>query len=107
MARTIFIDTGAWLALADVDDPFHTDAVAFYDRDLRQRSHFVTTNLVCAEAYTLIPRRSGHSAAMSFLAVIRDSTLLEKVYADAALEAQAAVILGRYNDQNFSYVDAT
>ncbi|MBW2126650.1 MAG: DNA-binding protein, partial [Deltaproteobacteria bacterium] len=54
--RTVFIDTGAWFALADKSDAYHEQAVAIYPGLLRGFHHLTTTNLVVAETYILIRR---------------------------------------------------
>lgn len=106
MASEVFVDTGAWVALADEQDTFHGDAVAAYPRVRRSWRWWLTTNLVVAEAYTLIHRRLGHQAAMAFLTTLRDESHLHIIYSDAVLETTAEEFLRRYSDQDFSYTDA-
>jgi len=64
MSATIFVDTGAWLALTDDEDSYHAAALSTHTQLERQRSIWVTTNLVLAESYVLILRRGGYPAAM-------------------------------------------
>jgi predicted nucleic acid-binding protein len=107
MAREIFIDAGAWVALSDRSDTYHNAAQAVYPRVLRRWPYWVTTNLVCAEAYALIRTRGGgHAPAMAFLDRVRSQERLVRIYADADWEDRAMVILRRYADQDFSYADA-
>jgi predicted nucleic acid-binding protein len=102
----IFVDSGAWIALAVAEDAHHQTATAFYTRLLHQPQRLVTTNLVVAEAYEVIRRFGGHSSAVFFLQRIRQSARLRKIYSDLILEKEAEGILERYDDQRFSYVDA-
>jgi predicted nucleic acid-binding protein len=106
VAREIFVDTGAWLALADSRDPYYRAASTVYPRVKRRWPQLVTTNLVAIESYNLIRQRSSHATAMRFLLTVRNTARLLKVYADADLEAAAEEILRRYADQDFSYTDA-
>ena len=106
MSRRVFVDTGAWLALADISDSLHAAAVAAYPTILQTGAHLVTTNLVVAETYNLMRRRIGHAPAMRFLQSLRDSSRLDKIYSDLELETAAEVWLQRYADQDFSLVDA-
>lgn len=106
MTRRIFVDTGAWVGLADRSDDLHAPAKTAYGCLLQPGNRLVTTNLVIAESYTLIRRRVGHQAAMRFLQSLQTSPRLEKVFSDPALEREAEVILRRYTDQDFSYTDA-
>jgi len=104
--NTLFVDTGAWFALADKSDQFHRKAVDIYPKLLRNYSHLRTTNLVIAETYTLIRRTLGHQAATTFLENIAASPRVIKVYSDSVLEEKAEDILRKYQDQDFSYTDA-
>ena len=106
MSVELFVDTSAWVALADAADDNHSAAASIYPDVLKDYRRLVTTNLVIAETYILIRRGLGHRAAMAFLNRIRVSPRIEKVYADAELESQAEAILQRYQDQLFSYTDA-
>jgi len=102
----VFIDTGAWFALADKSDAYHEQAVAIYPGLLRGFHHLTTTNLVVAETYILIRRTLGHRPAISFLQSISASPRIVKIYSDPTLEYLAEEILMQYQDQAFSYTDA-
>jgi predicted nucleic acid-binding protein len=102
----VFVDAAAWVAIVDRADTRHQAAVACHERLLNERRPLVTSNLVIAEAHALILRYGGYRVAMSFLASVRPSQRLVKVYADEALEVDAESILARYADQDFSLADA-
>jgi len=104
MTQEIFVDTGAWVALADVRDQHHQRASAVYP-SLLKRYRLVTHNLIVAEAYILIRLALGHAAAITFLDSLSSPRIL-LVRSDAALEADAVKILKKYRDQTFSYADA-
>jgi uncharacterized protein len=101
----VFVDTGAWFALADQSDSHHTEAAAVYSQ-LLQTGSLLTTNLVIAETYTLIRRALGQGAALRFLENIAASPRIAVVYSDARLESIAEGLLRKYHDQDFSYTDA-
>ncbi len=103
--NTVFVDTGAWFALADKSDRFHHQSVSIYPILLKSRS-LITTNLVIAETYNLIHRALGHRAAIVFLENIAASPRIINVYSDRASEEAAQEILQKYDDQDFSYTDA-
>lgn len=104
--ESIFIDTGAWYALADRDDGHHKDAVSIYPDMFKTYRTLVTINLVVAEAYVLILNELGHPAAVGFLERINASPRIVKVYSTEDIEKDAEETLRKYNDQNFSYTDA-
>lgn len=103
--NTLFVDTGAWFALADKSDQLHNHAIEIYPALLRNYQ-LLTTNLVIAETYILIRRAIGHQPAITFLENIAASPRLMKIYSDSVLEEAAEAILRKYQDQDFSYTDA-
>lgn len=102
----IFIDTGAWVALADAADKYHAQALAIRQRLLDETIGWLTTNFVVAESFTLLPRKLGHTSAHEFLKTIREWERLTCFSASRDLELQAEELLRHYADQDFSYVDA-
>ena len=102
----IFVDTGAWFAIADESDQYHNQAVGIYPGLFKDNCHLTTTNLVIAETHILIRRTMGHQPAMTFLRNIGASPRVGKIYSDQTLEQDAQNILGKYQDQDFSYTDA-
>ena len=106
MARELFVDTGAWVALADQDDKYHERTAREYPDFLKRYRRLVTTNLVVAEAYIILRKALGHVAAITFLESIRSSPRIEKVQSTEELEVEAEEILRRYSDQDLSYTDA-
>ena len=106
MSTELFVDAGAWIALADADDQYHQLAAQAYPELLRHYRRLVTTNLAVAKAYVVIRQALGHTAVMAFLDGLNASPRIEKVYSDSTLEIEAERILRQYADQDFSYVDA-
>ena len=102
----IFIDTGAWVALADKDDDCHRRAVSVYPSFLKSYKRLVTSNLVVAESYVLVLHALGHTTAMSFLEKMHASPRILKIYSNEEIETDARDILMKYTDQDFSYTDA-
>lgn len=102
----VFVDTGAWVALADEDDEHHEDAVSIYPLLLKTSAKLLTSNLVIAESYILIVRSLGHDAAIAFLDKINGSPRIVRVSSNSDLEKEAEGILKKYQDQDFSYTDA-
>lgn len=104
----IFVDTGAWFALAVQNDPDHEAAVVW----LRQnRTPLLTTDYILAETATPLRMRDktlrGHRLAVRIATTIRreESTILEKVTNDDL--DNALRIFRTYRDHLFSFVDCT
>jgi predicted nucleic acid-binding protein len=106
MPKELFVDTSAWVALADGDDRYHARAAAAHPGLLRDFQRLVTTNLVVAESYIIIRLALGHPAAISFLESVRTSPRVERVYITESLDKEAEAILRQYQDQDFSLTDA-
>lgn len=107
MKGSIFVDTSAWYALADIEDANHGRAKAFVSRALAEYRVLVSTNHVVGEAYTLIRYRLGHGAAWRFMRSTANSGRFKSVFVTEALEVEAYALLERYTDHAFSFVDGT
>ncbi len=106
MAQELFVDSSAWIALADRSDKYHAAAARVYPELLRQYHRLVTTNLVIAETYNLLHRSLGLQPALEFLEHVSVSPSIEKICSTIELEVQAEKILRQYADQDFSFTDA-
>ncbi len=104
--QEVFVDTGAWLALVATDDSHHEEAKEIYPSLLADYQRLITTNLVVSETYIAIRKAVGHKAAIFFLEKIQESPRIEKVCSTGELEDEAYKLLKKYEDQDFSFVDA-
>lgn len=68
---------------------------------------FVTTGYVIGETYELLRRSLGSAPALAFLDTIRASSITRRVPVPSEWEVAAEELLAQYEDQDFSYVDAT
>ena len=107
MKRSLFVDSSAWYAVADRDDVYHSRTVACLTSSLSAYARLVTTNHVVGESYTLIRMRLGHAAAQQFLKSLDQSHRVQRVFVTLEHEEAAFVLLRRYADHDFSFVDAT
>ena len=67
----------------------------------------MTTNHVVGETWTFLRRRERHDVAMRLLAVLRATERVEIAFVGAELEAEAWEWLGRHDEREYSFVDAT
>ena len=110
MPREVFVDTWAWLALANRRDEKHSIAEGTNRRFLEEGYRFVTSNFVLSESYTLMRLRVHHKAAVEFGKKIRDVERLGMVVVvqvDRDIEGDAWDIFERYEDKEFSFTDCT
>jgi predicted nucleic acid-binding protein len=101
-----FLDTGAFLALADEDDRYHAAAKSTYTDLLQSKAHLLTSDFVLSETYTLIRFKVGHQAAVEFMKRL-DRTGIKVLRVSEAIEQTAKAIFVRYDDKDFSFVDCT
>jgi len=107
--RKVFVDTGAWIALAVVRDEYHKRARAIFELIVAGGLKQVTSNLIISETYTFLRYHIDYRAAMRFLESIKEAEtmgFLHLIYSTPAIEKKAALLLKKYHDQLISYVDA-
>jgi predicted nucleic acid-binding protein len=104
--RTLFVDTGAWLAIADRDDQHHRRAAAFY-RAAGNRVRWVTSDYVLDELATRLRAVRGAHAAVTFIRAIRRSPICQvRPVTDDAFE-EALVSMLKFSDHRLSFTDCT
>jgi len=105
-----FIDTWAWVALADKNDSDHARARIVNQQLLDQERLFVTTNLVFGETVTTLRYAVSHAAAVKIRQMMNELVeggLLSLIRVTEAHEEEAWRIFEKYGDQDFSWVDCT
>jgi predicted nucleic acid-binding protein len=105
--QAVFVDTSAWFALTSPRDTSHAAAIQALYRLTRERRPMVTTNHVISESYTLVRQRLGFRAAYGLLERLRSTALVQRTFVPETWEEEAERLLEQYDDQPFSYVDAT
>jgi predicted nucleic acid-binding protein len=99
-----FADTSFWFGLQERRDSRHQDARSLVARGI---GRVVTTNHVVGETWTLIRRRSGHSAAVGFLDRLALLPDVDVIHVNEAIEADAWRWLRARPEREYSLVDAT
>jgi predicted nucleic acid-binding protein len=101
----VFVDTGAWYAIADASDRHHAEAARFY-LEQAPTGRLITTDLVVAETFTLIGAHLGREAAVTFWGTLRATRTPIQTIESVDLEA-AWRIIESFADQDFSFTDYT
>ena len=104
--RRVFLDTGAYFAVAVSQDANHPQAISILERLAQQPSRLFTTNFVVAETHALLLARRGRDLAARVLGEIDRSrtTIVRLRHQD---EQRARQIILQYTDKSFSFTDAT
>jgi predicted nucleic acid-binding protein len=104
--HAVFVDTSGFVALLADRDSRHADATMVQARLIRDRAQLVTTNFVLTEMHALLLARVGRQHAIrALLGIDRSDTDLVRV--DEEDERRAREILVRYDDKDFTLVDAS
>jgi len=99
---TVFVDSSAFYAAADVKDRAHSRAKTL----LSENQPLVTSDHVVVETWLLINSRLGFSAAEKFLGAVAAGPVGIELATLTDLE-KAIGISGLFKDQTFSIVDRT
>jgi uncharacterized protein len=102
----IFVDTGAWFAVAVRNDPDHAAAMRWLGQN---HEPLITTDHVLAETATLIRMRDKTARGHRLAVRIASSILRQQAYKNVtSADLQQALRLFRnYSDHLFSFVDCT
>jgi len=100
----IFVDTSFWVATIAANDANHREATQLA-REASDR--LVTSNHVRGETWTFLNRRYGHAPAVSFVDALGRTARLRVEFVSRDLEDEALRWLGRHDEREYSFVDAT
>jgi len=103
----IFVDTGAWIAIADKNDQYAKIATKFYTDLVLQRSNLFTSNLVLVETFNLLSRTIGSKGTTKFGDAIKTNVFLTVESITLVDWERGWRIFGKYDDKDFSFTDCT
>jgi predicted nucleic acid-binding protein len=72
----VFVDTWGWLVLADPKDPFHSQAVLYYEECSKDSGRIFTSDFVLDETFTLMFRRRPYKEALHFCSGLLQSPFI-------------------------------
>lgn len=107
LSKGVFVDTGAWIALAVVGDPYHERAVAIWDSIHRNRLRIVTSVPVVIETFTYLDRKGNRDLALRWKRATHDVARFMVADCHAADIENAWAWLERRDFHKLSLVDAT
>lgn len=107
---SVFVDTGAWIAVAIKKDQYHEVAKDYYTELLRKNEKLFTSFYVLDETVTRIRYDADHSKAVAFLNLIHQAeseNKIEVLEVDREVWNKAEQAFRQYDDQAFSFTDCT
>lgn len=104
----IFVDTSAWLALADPADAHHIEAREF-EAMLRKGAHgkLVTTDFVLDETITIVRDKAGIAKARDLSRAVLDSPNVHVLWVGEAQFRGALELMLSREDKHWSLTDCT
>lgn len=76
----VFIDTSWYKALVDIHDDFHKKALDQSKKLILHESHFITTNFIIDETFTLLRVRRSLEVSLKFRNLLVDMNTITKIY---------------------------
>jgi len=106
VVHSAFMDSSGFLPLVAPNDAHYQEARTLWQRLERERWSIFTTNFVVAETHSLFLVRLNQMRATEFLREIETSSITI-IRVNPNDEKQAREIIFKYDDKDFSLVDAT
>jgi|SRR5271170_460060 predicted nucleic acid-binding protein len=104
----IFVDTSAWLALADSRDRDHSRAIELHRRIVRgEFGKQVTSNYVMTETLTIIRRRLGLPQALELAKAVRVGTQVGLFWIESVHHNEAIELMASHADKDWSLTDCS
>ena len=103
----IFVDTSAFLAIENLRDTHHEEALSYQRSCLKKGRPLATSDYVLDETYTIIRIRAGHAIAVQFGEALRASRLMRVEYLTPDTIESAWRIFKTFADHEFSFTDCT
>lgn len=106
--RSVYVDTGAWIALVYRRDRAHEEARAHFVRLRESGDLLVTSDSALGETITRLRYDAGLSAALAFRDVVEEAAhrrALRIRESDPDLRKEAFRIMGKFKDLQLSYAD--
>jgi predicted nucleic acid-binding protein len=104
--ESVFVDTGAWIALALTRDPLHPRARATWDQLLGDGVRFHTSVPVVLETFTFLDRNTGRDVALAWKDSLKAVPHLKVLPSTAKDLEQGWVYFERQGLHKLSAVDA-
>jgi predicted nucleic acid-binding protein len=105
--KRVFVDTGAWIALAEQSDVHHLQAIAIADELSRANTLLMTTDYILDETITWFRYNASHKVAADFAVQVLSSNVTEIFYIDETIFNKAFELFRKYDDQKFSFTDCS
>jgi predicted nucleic acid-binding protein len=104
---SVFVDTVAWIALVNINDALHNQALQVMEALRQQNAHLITTEFVLLEVADALSAPSIRSQTLAFVEGLRQLPILLIVPATQALLADGWILYGQRSDKDWGLTDCT
>lgn len=103
----VFVDTAAWIALANADDELHPRADQVMNDLLTQRARLVTTEFVLLEVADALAAPNLRSTTIQFINRLRQAPILHIISLSEDLLADGWMLYSQRLDKDWGLTDCT
>jgi uncharacterized protein len=104
----IFVDSSAWLAVADVRDGNHPAALAFHRKLLGGRAgRLITSDYILDETFTLMRKRAGGDCVRRFVSGLEASPSVQPIWVTPTQYQAALELFVGQGNRTWSFTDCT
>lgn len=103
----VFVDTAAWIALANADDELHTRADQIMSDLLTQKARLVTTEFVLLEVADALGTPSLRANTIQFINRLRQAPILRIIPLSEELLADGWILYSQRLDKDWGLSDCT
>ena len=107
MNDSVFVDTSAWLALANKKDIWHEKARIIRDELIARKCKFFVTDYIIIEVGNSLSRASFYKTAVNLIDSIILSSSVEIIWIDMGLFQHGWRYFKKYEDKDWSLTDCT
>jgi uncharacterized protein len=104
---TVFVDTTAWIALANKRDSLHAVARETFDRLWNEETHFLTSEFVLAELGNALSAPEFRTRTARFIETLYLSSTIEIVPSTTELFHRGLTLFGNRPDKGWGLIDCT
>lgn len=102
----VFVDTGAFCALAIPHDQNNPKAKSIHAKFQERKAILYTSDYVLDETYTLLKMRGSHTTAVKFMNEIQN-THINIIRITEDIETAAKAMFRKFDDKRLSFTDCT
>ncbi|MBI3753441.1 MAG: PIN domain-containing protein [Deltaproteobacteria bacterium] len=103
----IFIDTSAWVAIADRNDQYAEESAQRYTQLILNKERLATSDFILVETYNLLSKTIGAMPTIRFGNILASLPTLTIEHVARVDWDRGWKILEKYDDKKFSFTDCT